>query len=197
MTQRRLHTAMRILSRPLIVWLVLAIAAYGPSSTLLQLLGPAHRHEAAAQAGSHDGLQAVISGIDGVFRDVRAWRAQLEARWLGASPAHAHGDRRVHVHRGAVVATSPHRGAHHYTHAAYHRHHHDPTDSTVVALDGSVEAAASGASSASTGSATLPLALAASIAMLPPAVPSAAWPPMCCGGWVDAVPLPLERPPRV
>lgn len=186
---------------PLVAWLVLAIVAYGPSSVLLQMLGPAHRHEVPLAPVS--AVQTTfVAGIQDMFRDLRAWRAQLRAQWLGdevsttlghdhtqvSAHAHPHSVDAVHADGSAAAARS--------AHAEYSRHHHDPGDATVVALDGGPAGQSDAASQASGGSATLPLALASYDGL--PALPAVltVWPPTRRERWADIDAHPPERPPR-
>lgn len=163
--------------RPLVWLIVLALVAYGHSALLVQLLGPAHRHEA-NPSGPWAGL---VERFAGAFGDIRAWRAELHARLLPSEKAHAHANGVVHVH----------------DHTTYQRHHHDPRDGSVVAIGAlSGEAVADAASQASAGSATLPLAPAPHWRLPAAGARSRAWPAQPPERWSDADVVRSERPPR-
>lgn len=161
-----------------VVWLlVLALAVYGCSSVLVQLLGPTHRHALSVSA-EPPWLQRAAQAL----RAVQTWRAELHARWLPGAPAG--------LADAAVLA-------HAHAHATFQRHHHDPHDLTVVSLDGGeAAAAAEAASSGSGGSATLPLGPAMSWWLPGPSALPACWPKPAAARWTDATPWPLEHPPR-
>lgn len=181
-------------ARGALIWLlVLALAAYGCSSVLVQLLGPAHRH-----VPDEPAAVGWLDRAGQTWHDLQAWRAQMHARWLpqaglGADPHPQRIGTAVAGHVSGVAAAQLHAHAH----ATFQRHHHDAHDPTVIALE-STEAASGtdGSSPAGAGSATLPLGLAAAWAL--PAVPAApaAWRPSASDRWTDAVTRPLEHPPR-
>lgn len=183
------------LRRPLVWLIVLAIVAYGHSATLVQLLGPAHRHASPGVSVSFFGR------IDDVFRDIRAWRAELRERLL-PHQRHAHArmdgnaDTDAHRSRDHLHVSDADNHAHSHAHAAYQRHRHDPRDDTVLALDGMSDGTTADAASPAAGSAALPLALAPRWLwpVLPEAVPS--WRTHRSARWTDAALRLPERPPR-
>lgn len=189
-------------ARGFLIWLlVLALVAYCHSSVMLQLLGPAHRHEFAAIAAA----PAWLDRVSAVFRDLQAWRADMQGRLLLArhadvrggeaqhahphTPTHPHGTAEVHADRAGILP--PH------AHEAYQRHHHDRQDASVIALDGPDGSSTSDATSAAvTGSAVLPLALAPGWKPSVAAEPERAWRGRSAPSWTDAALIPLERPLR-
>lgn len=193
------QTLMRRPRRPVLWLLVLALVLYGHSSVIVQLLGPAHRHDAAASTSAPGWLDRAAAA----FSDVRAWRAELRERLLPGQHDHKHIDGALHIYphvqpRADSEARSAHDGSgHEHSHASYQRHNHDPHDATVIALDGSDgSSAADAASMAGAGSATLPLALAPIWA--PPSMsdPQASWSDRASARWTDASVSPPEHPPR-
>lgn len=208
--------------RPLVWLVVLALAIYGQSATVVQLLGPAHRHELALQMPQIASTN-VLQRIDVMFRDIRAWRAELRERLLpgqGANMlaherAHVHADGTVHTHDGTghglvddasaghahshdtPAQSHAHEAAGHaHSHDGYQRHHHDPHDNSVVALDAMSGAVADASSQAAAGSATLPMAFAPQQALLPGLECPNAWCAESLDHWTDASLRPSERPPR-
>ena len=164
-------TTFLAIRRPLVWLIAVAIVAYGYSATVVQLLGPAHRHEASAQTSS-----SPFGPIGDMVRDLKAWRADLHARWL---PHEAH----------------EHSHPHSHGHGAYERHHHDLGDDSMVMLDG-MGGGAAAADAGTAGSAALPLALAPqwhspSLARL-----ARTWPMTSADRWTDAALRLSERPPR-
>ncbi|HSI56217.1 MAG TPA: hypothetical protein VLA16_01590 [Ideonella sp.] len=213
------HTAKAVapaIRRPMVWLLVLAIMVYGHSAVLVQLLGPAHRHEASAAIAT----ASPLSRIEGLFRDLRMWRADLHARllpqgfpsqahlhataaghahsheaWLEAAHTHAHG---AHEPLDAVApVTIASANNHAALHGSYQRHHHDPHDPSVVTLDGlNGDSGPDSASPSTAGSATLPLALAPGWALPSPSGRTLAWPTDRSDRWTDAALRLSERPPR-
>jgi hypothetical protein len=190
---------MRCLRRPVIWLMALAVVVYGHSSVMVQLLGPAHRHDTAVSSSVPGWLDHAAAA----FSDVRAWRAELRERLLpgqhgqghidGAPHAHPHG----HPHAEAGARSAHDGSGHEHSHASYQRHHHEPHDATVIALDGADgSSAADAASMAGAGSATLPLALAPRWA--PPSMsdPQGSWSDRASARWTDASVFPPEHPPR-
>lgn len=193
--------SLRRARKPVIWLLALALVVYGCSSVLVQLLGPTHRHSTATAIGA-----TWLERADAAFRGVRAWRAELHARWLpgehaklhagGHETAAAHGHAEAHAHAETHVRAHDHAADHAHAHAGYQRHHHAADDGSVMALDGEVSAAADAASAASAGSATLPLGLSAPWALPPSAAPVRAWASAASVRWTDAATAPLDQPPR-
>lgn len=182
-------------TRRLTVWvLLLALAVYGYSGVLLQLLGPAHRHHSVAPADATQPQPAHGSSLTALAQDwlrpVRAWRDEMHARSHAAGlPMHAH----------AQPQSQPQPQPHTHTHSVFERHHHDAGDPTVVALDGGGAAAdawSDGASAATVGSATLPLGLASSLTVPRPAARTRPWLRLSAPSWRDAHISQPERPPR-
>jgi hypothetical protein len=193
-----LQTLMLCARRPVIWLLASALLAYGHSSAMVQLLGPAHRHESVLSLASPSWL----ARADAMFRDVRAWRAELRQRLLPGQHAHLHadGERHSHMHQHAEAAVGADRSgaSHALAHATYQRHHHDAHDATIISLDGpGATSASDAASTAGAGSATLPLALAPRWALPMMADLGPVWPDNAPARWTDAAVSPLEHPPRV
>ena len=189
-----------------VVWLlVLALAVYGCSSVLVQLLGPAHRHTTSLSASP-----SWLHQAGEALRQVRAWRAELHARWLPPGHDGLHGTAHPHAHPhphphpqpsvagdAAFASADEASLAHAHAHATFQRHHHDPHDATVIALDGAdAGVGADGVSSAAAGSATLPLGLAAPWALPAATARPARWQRPASDRWTDAAVFPLEQPPR-
>jgi hypothetical protein len=171
-----------------LVWLlVLALAVYGHRATLVQLLGPEHRHTLSRPAEALRLPTAVLE----VFQDIRDWRDGLRARWLGTAAVHRHGDGEPHRHPAADMP--PHEHAALHRHGGFARHHHASGDASLVALDG---VAADAAAQAGAGSATLPLAVVTGWTLPRPAWRALRWPSSPPEAWTDALRRLPERPPR-
>jgi hypothetical protein len=186
-----------LLRRALLCWIVAALAVQGCTSALVQMLGPSHRHASTGQAAQ----PGLLERVEGAFREIRAWRAELRQQWLPDEGPHAHAGGVVHTHgrepaaseRTAMEAEHPHA----HTHAAFQRHHHTQDDPTVIAVDGHAgDAAADAAAQAGSGSVTLPLALAVDWAMPPLPWRLMSWPLSSTDRWADAPARASERPPR-
>lgn len=164
------------------LWLlVLALPVYGSSGTLLQILGPAHRHVQSATGASLLAAPGLVATTDA---HGFAWVDGLWTSWQNFVHAQAHvGGHFSHPH----------------SHDDFERHHHDVGDSSVVALaaDGIASAIAAelGAAAAS-GSATLPFALAQSLRLPRPASTQARWLLAPSAVWRSADPRRLDRPPQ-
>jgi hypothetical protein len=179
-----LTTIRRSICQPILWLLVVAVMVYGTSAAVVGILGPSHVHMTAARDS------AAGQSITEVFRAVRAWRAELRHRLLPAD--HAHGPRsQDHILQDHVLQAD---SGHH--HDAWQRHHHEPQDRSVLALDNS--AGPDATNPASSGSATLPLALAQ-----PPDVvchahmaAARAWVPAAAARWSDAPQHTVHPPPR-
>lgn len=198
MAQR--HPILASAVRKPLLWLVaLALLIYGQSSSIVQMLGPVHRHAVVAQPAA----TAWFDGVEAVFADIRAWRDGLHERLLPEEEPHAHphagagllargGASETHVHDAAA-------GQHTHTHfhSVFQRHHHDPHDPSVVTLDGDgPDSLADASAQASAGSATLTLGLATAMTVPSPAASPVAWNRHTPVTWADAQPKLLERPPR-
>jgi hypothetical protein len=201
MSAATLQTLMRQAHGPVTWLLALALVAYGHSSVMVQLLGPAHRHDLVVASSTPSWLHSA----DAMFRDIREWRAELRQRLLPGQQAHVHGDGERHSHphgypyphAEAEHAVAHDGGPHAHAHATYQRHHHDAQDTTVIALDGPEGASASdAASTAGAGIATLPLALAPRWAPTVMSDPDPAWSELATARWSDAAVSPPEHPPR-
>ena len=190
-----LQAVTRRVRRPVIWMLTLALLAYGHTSVMVQLMGPVHRHDVAVPSTA----QTWLDGADAMFKDVRAWHAEIRERLLPGQQAHPHdeGERHAHAHPHADPVLQPPVDAHAHAHAGYERHHHDAHDPTVMALEGpSGTSDADAASLQSAGSASLPLALAPCWAphLLPDA--AAPWSAASAPRWTDAALCPPDQPPR-
>lgn len=188
---RTLHRTGR---RSLIWLLVVACLVYAHSASLVQVLGPAHRHEQPA-AGLSSG---VFDRVDALFRPIRHWRAELQQRWLPQDLAHRPVDGALHVHGDATDA-APHPGpgsGHPHHHSAFERHHHALGDPTVVGLEGpNADIAADDAAQAGAGTAHLPLALAPGWALPRAGARAVRWAHPTPERWCDAALRRPERPP--
>jgi hypothetical protein len=160
--------------RPLVWLLALAVVVYGPSATLVGMLGPAHVHVSSV------GDIALVRQVADGFRDLRAWRAELRHRLLASD--HAHGEQ---GHAGP---------AHAHAHDGWQRHHHEPHDRSVLALDDG--AGHDGANPSASGSAMLPLALAPGHAVPASTDPARAWGAVTAARWSDAPQHLVHPPPR-
>lgn len=188
--------------RPLIWIMVIALLVYGQSSSIVQMLGPAHRHAVVAAPGATPWFDTVAA----VFQDIRTWRGHLHERLLPDEavhghrhsgpllPSHAHATRasEVHVHGAGVP-----QHAHMHFHSVLQRHHHDPVDPSVVTLDrDGPDSLAEAAAQAGAGSASLTLGLATAMTVPSPVATVVAWNREAPARWADALPQLLERPPR-
>lgn len=177
-----------------LIWLlVAALVAYGCSSVLVQLLGPAHRHTLAAPS-----TIGWLARAGQSWHELQAWRASLHARWLPQAGWEAAArPQRTGGELSGVHLLAAAEQAHAHAHATFQRHHHGAHDPTVMALERTEAAAgADGGSSAGAGSATLPLGLA-SVWVLP-AVPvgPAVWQRTAADRWTDATRRLIDQPPR-
>ncbi|MET0209097.1 MAG: hypothetical protein ABW220_08640 [Burkholderiaceae bacterium] len=179
-----------------VIWLLIAaLGVYGLSSTLLQVLGPAHRHVAVSKIAASPGLLAPVIGA------VQGWYGRLQAQTLLKHDRQRmpSGDRFVRVVGSGEPLIAPHDESVPHTHDGFQRHHHDHDDPTVIALDGpaAVHAMVEGASTTAVfGSAMLPM-LPIDPVSLPMAAPAAGdWPASAVPRWLSACPVPLERPPQ-
>lgn len=191
MFRRHARDLLPLLRRALLCGIVLALVIQGSTAALVQMLGPSHRHEVPGLTAG----EGLLDRIDHAFRDIRAWRAELRQEWLPSERPHAHADGTMHTHgHGESAAAST---EHTHAHTLFQRHHHRQGDHTVIAADAAGgEAAADASAQAGAGSITLPLALAGSWAVPPPAVQAMAWPRMAALRWSDAPLRSSERPPR-
>lgn len=168
-------------ARRLMVWALLwALAWQGYAGTVLQLLGPEHRHVSgaavvAARPGSELG-GSIGARVAGWLVALRAWQDDLHAR------SHAAG-----------------LSFHTHAHGQFERHHHAIGDATVLALDSggaAGEGLSEGAAAASAGLATMALGLACALTLPAPAAQPCAWPRARARSWQDAAVRLPERPPR-
>lgn len=180
------------------VWLVLAavllaLPVYGWSSATLKLLGPAHRHTAAAAhhdvaSDRHDAAGGLLAALLGrrIATVVAAWQQHIEV--LAALPGQAVVLRSSHAdHRPALQA-----GEH--AHGLFQRHHHGAADASVVKAAAD-DHGADDADEAAAGSATLPLLAGFALGLPLPSARCRAWPrPQPCI-WRDGLRQRLERPP--
>ena len=168
------------LFRNISVWgLVFALAVYGYSGVLVQVLGSLHRHAepAAAMSASVDADEEP-SLLSHLVSEVQAWHEAAQAR------------------RHALL---PHTQAHAHHHGLFERHHHDADDSTVVAL-GEQASSNPGAddlgSSATPGAGLLPIGPLPSLQVPAPAQGRLPWPGSTAAGWRSAELKRAERPPH-
>lgn len=170
------------LSRRLVLWaLLLALPIQGGASAVLQLLGPVHRHAAAA-------ADPVAQGVSWLVGQWKQWQhfAHRQAH-EAATPGHAE-----HDHADRDQADEPHH------HDAFERHHHAPGGDLVLlgGHEAGGEAAGEPGAAGSGVGALLPLLLAVGLIVPRPpsrrqrrALPLAAL-------WRSAATRRLERPPR-
>jgi len=186
--------------RRIAVWtLVLAIVAQGHAAAMVQLLGPVHWHA----SDSRQVLPSLLGQVEHVFSDIRAWRLKVHAQLLHKAQ-HAHAHPHPHTDPRPTPEMAPTRADHahgadepRHAHAAHQRHHHDPQDPSVIALDaGSGASGLDAAAQAAAGSATLPLALAPAWAPPAPCAGTACWPADPSGQWTDAPLRRSDHPPR-
>ncbi|WP_156374508.1 hypothetical protein [Pseudorhodoferax sp. Leaf274] len=185
MTPPRLLLQLPACLRRFVVGLLLvALPLHGLGGALLRMLGPEHRHEAAAEAPSWPGLvggtlqsavQSLVQSVVGPQTARLVENLRLQARLRPAASGHAHGS-----------------GAHHHHHDTLARHHHAPHDASVVATDGH----GGGTDAATAGGTLMPLALPAALAI--PTAPARLlrWPDRGETPWHSHVPALPERPPR-
>ena len=173
MLSTQLQRQMREIRHWVVGFLLLALTAYGISSTLAQLLGVTHSHRPVAAT----------------LKPLPAWVDGRSASRFAKS---------IFTHRQSQGQS--HEQSH--THSMLERHHHDADDETVLALERPVkESALSEASSGSSlftaGSAALVLALANELLFDPDGTARFGW----TTAQADPVPsrttAPLERPPNV
>lgn len=184
--------------------MALALLIYGQSSSIVQMLGPAHRHAVVAAPGA----TAWLDGVAAVFQDIRTWRDNLHERLLPEEAVHAHphpgdmslaradaqGASAAHVHG---IGAQQHAHMHAHFHSVFQRHHHDPVDPSVVTLDrDGPDTLADASAQASAGSASLTLGLATAVTLPSPVAAPLAWRREAPATWADALPRLLERPPR-
>jgi hypothetical protein len=168
----------RATDRWIVCLLLLALAIYGYSGVVLQMLGPTHSHHASVASTASPGMVKsvpLLALAKEWLRPVRAWRDDLHAR------SHAAG-----------LTTS-------HQHSAFERHHHDIDDTSVISLDGggaAGEPLAEGAAAATAGSGALPLGLSAVLVLPEPTARACPWPQSRPASWVDAINKLPERPPR-
>lgn len=184
--------------RALLWWIVIGLLVQGSTAAVVQMLGPSHRHEAAIPSASSN----LLIRIDRVFREVRAWRAELRQHWLPAQAPHSHAGGVVHSHQDQVQAptvaiTALDGDAPSHGHSGFQRHHHLQSDPTVIAIEGSGgDLTADAAAQAGVGSVTLPLAVSFAWKMPMPQWRLMVWPAASSHRWADAPQSGLERPPR-
>jgi hypothetical protein len=168
------HAACRM-----VLWLLaIALPVYGCAGTLVQLLGPMHRHAEPVA------LHAAPGFIERTAAESLGWLVQGLGRWQ----AYAH--EQAHAH-GAFV--------HPHQHNAFERHYHGVDDPSVVSLDGKAARgplAAELGAAATAGSATLPLGLAVALVIPPAAVTAHRWSDHRIAAWHNAEPRRLDRPPQ-
>jgi len=151
------------------VWLLLcAVLLQGGAGALVQVLGRAHTHAAVSAAPAAGWLGSLL-----------AWReARLQA--LQASVVFKH----------AAVGSA----AHH--HDGLERHHHEPGDATVQAVDSVSADATADSGPGSAGSAASPWGPTAEYRASPDQQAGAVWPPAPPPVWTSALIRLPERPPR-
>lgn len=184
------------------VWLVLAavllaLPVYGWSSATLKLLGPAHRHTAAAAhhevaSDRHDAAGDLLAALLGrrIATAVVAWQQHIEV--LAALPGQAVVLRSSHADHRHALQAGEHAGKH--AHGLFQRHHHSAADATVVKAAADSHGA-DAADEAGAGSATLPLLAGFRLSLPRPAARRRAWPrPQPCT-WRDGLRHRLDRPP--
>ncbi|MEF7613255.1 hypothetical protein V4F39_04965 [Aquincola sp. MAHUQ-54] len=164
--------------RRLVLWaLLVAIPLYGCAGVLLRVLGPEHRHQAAASSS--------VPFTAALQHQLREWMGPQASALLDTLRAQARQQQRQL------------EDAHAHHHGFFARHHHHAGDDSVVALGGrSAEADASPDAAAGAGSMTLPLALAAPLALPAPLAVRGSWPPHAEAFWPSRPVARLERPPR-
>jgi hypothetical protein len=171
------------MSRLLVLWLlIVSLPIYGGAGSLLQILGPVHRHEAphgATRSGTAEAQRA-----EAVVRRGLGWAADAWKAWKDFAHSQSHAGLLSHTHQ----------------HRELERHHHAPLDDSVITL-GADESASSAATelvaTAASGSATLTLGM--SMPWLLPRTPAAVpwrW-DTDEPRWSSAEPRRRDRPPKV
>ena len=164
--------------------LLLALTAYGISSTLVQLLGVTHSHRSVASTVKP--LQAWVDG-------------RSAPRFTKSIFTHRQSQGQSHTQLHTQSQSQSHTQSH--AHSLLERHHHGADDETVLALERPVKESAlseasSGSSSFTVGSAALVLALADELLFDPDGTARFGW----TTAQADPVPsrttAPLERPPN-
>jgi len=186
--------------RSAVLWAVIvALLVYGYAGTLLQIVGPMHRHASAPAAPP-----AVIASL---AETLRHWHQQAQGLQVGgrhrqdSAAAWAFALQRMDDSDPAHAREHARGQPHTHDHARFERHYHDPSDGSVIALDahGSTRAAVDGlAATAALGSAMLPLwAPQAALALTSP--PGGYHAPRLQGAaprWRNADVIQEDRPPR-
>lgn len=175
----------RLLRQLVACVLVCALPMNSMSSVLLNVLGPQHRHSTPAHGG----------GIDaGVGLDVHSIiRAVVGEEAMGLIDAH-------HAREQVSLAAPPHamtEQEHAHAHSLFQRHHHNPSDGTVIALGEreTGQGAANGFNGIDAGSA-FPLPAVVPSLSVAPAATGSVWRGQAITAWHDHVSAPLEKPPR-
>lgn len=185
--------------------LVLALPWLGLGLVQRQALGPLHVHASALQAPADTAALPGYRPLPDVAERAWAWwwaqvRAQTGQRAAsGASralaAAHTQGvDAAAEAQAPSLAQLHPHPHPHPHPHAAWQRHHHDPVDDSVLALDAAPDDAGAAAAAS-----LLLLVLgspASSLRVFPAPARPLAWPRAPGLRFSSRNPSPPLRPPR-
>jgi hypothetical protein len=173
--------------RQLVIWaLACALPINSISTVLSHLLGSQHRHSISVLAADmtpglnvHSLIQALVG--DDAMDMIDAYHAH-EQSLRPPEPAAVHG----------MTAQE-----HAHAHSLFQRHHHDPTDGTVVAIgEKDPGQDVPGGASSVDASGAFPLPSTWMSARLVPSATAQVWPGQAITAWHNHVSAPLERPPR-
>lgn len=180
------HRAAHPIGRKCLAWLLLvALVFMGLTITRQQALGSLHSH---ADQGPHIST-ALKNALSSLANDwVDRWESQQ---------AFGHGQLLTGIFHSADVQAHAPVYAHTHDHSDLERHHHAPSDATVVALDGTAGSADTADSSAMGVSLLLPIVWTSTAGLVLHAVAeqTGPWPVGRLVAFATRTVTPLLRPP--